>query len=135
MLVKHPERLKCVMHRMPVFQDPDWCVSVFCVSFLHFCIFLILLTLFFLLLWTHLESMKQSLASLLVEATCPLDSNLEATLPSLHSRLSVMQTEMANGFALMKKWEAGVNSVMQESAQVVKQTQNVSQSVSQSVVQ
>jgi hypothetical protein len=43
MLIKYPERRACAMYRMPVFQDPDWHVSIFCGLF-------ILLTLSFLLL-------------------------------------------------------------------------------------
>jgi hypothetical protein len=35
MLVKFPERADCAMYRMPVFLDPDWPVSIFCVFLIH----------------------------------------------------------------------------------------------------
>lgn len=44
LLVKFPERSASAMFKMPVFQDPDWNVSIFCVLFFYF---LFLLTLSF----------------------------------------------------------------------------------------
>jgi hypothetical protein len=60
-----------------------------------------LLTLSFLLLWVHLELMRTSLATM--EVSSPLDHNLEAVLPGVHTRLGSMQTEMATGFEQLKE--------------------------------
>jgi hypothetical protein len=43
MLVKYPERASCAMYRMPVFQDPDWPVSLFSIFVILFILFLTLL--------------------------------------------------------------------------------------------
>jgi hypothetical protein len=36
LLVKFPERSASAMFKMPVFQEPDWLVSIFCVCFIYF---------------------------------------------------------------------------------------------------
>jgi hypothetical protein len=52
--------------------------------------------------------MRRSIATL--EATSPLDHNIESVLPGVHTKLSSMQAEMADGFRtsreFMERWEA-----------------------------
>jgi hypothetical protein len=58
-----------------------------------------------------------------LEVTSPLDHNLEAVLPGLHTRLSSMQREMALGFSEVKTWQLGIDAYMQHTTLMVQQSQ------------
>jgi hypothetical protein len=60
--------------------------------------------------------MKQSFA-VSEAATSPLDFNLEAVLPGVHSRLSSMQAQIGSGFGEMRTWKGEVNDTMSDNAQ------------------
>ena len=68
--------------------------------------------------------MRTSLETL--EATTPLDHNLEAVLPGLHSRMSVLQTEMAEGLRAVSTWqEQATTDHVSETKGWLKQSQSV----------
>jgi hypothetical protein len=115
MLVKYPERSACAMFQMPVFKSDDWPVSIFCVCFIY--ILFYVLTLSFLLLQRYLALMRTSLETL--EAVNPLDCNLEAVLPGVHTRLSTLQAELSNGFKLVKQWKEDDSSSREMAVQMV----------------
>jgi hypothetical protein len=95
MLIKFPERCHCAMYNMPVFQHADFEVSsIFCICF-TFIIFFADPSLL-LLPQTYAATMRQSMS----HEESPLDHSLESVLPGLHSRLSAMQINMAEGFRL-----------------------------------
>jgi hypothetical protein len=76
----------------------------------------------FLLLQSHVAKLRQSTS--MVES--PLDSNLESVLPGVHSRLSAMQNNMAEGFKLsaeaMLLFEA--RDIKRDEARELKTVQN-----------
>jgi hypothetical protein len=73
-----------------------------------------MLTLLFLLLQVYLELMRTSLSTL--EVTSPLDHDMEAVLPGVHTRLSSLHNEMVMGFAQLATWQQSVDSSIQQSA-------------------
>jgi hypothetical protein len=93
MLIKFPERCHCAMCNMPVFQHADFELSsIFCVCFAFVMFFadpsLLLLP------QTYAATMRQSMS----HEESPMDHSIESVLPGVHSRLSAMQINMAEGF-------------------------------------
>jgi hypothetical protein len=91
MLISCPERISHPLFTLPCFQHPDWAVSgLLLFRFEFFCCFSTANQIFFFFLQPYLEKMREALAG----AIDPMDHNIEAVLPGVHSRMSAMQNEM-----------------------------------------